>query len=107
MVKEVEENVEGGDEEMDDDLKTKEDWDRVVVQAEADNKYAEEQLKKFLKSPRYLGIIDGAKAQVEEAKEKLSELRSPSDQLQHKLNSRPCGHRTVCHGNAKWIGSDV
>ena len=71
---------------MDDDLKTKQDWDRVVVQAEADIKYAEEQLKKFPKSPRYLGIIDGAKAQVDEAKEQLSELRSPSDQLQHKLN---------------------
>ena len=71
---------------MDDDLKTKEDWERVVVQAEADIKYAEEQLKKFPKSPRYLGIIAGAKTQIDEAKEKLSELRSPSDQLQHKLN---------------------
>lgn len=57
-----------------------------VVQAESDIKYAEVQAKLFPKSPRYLGLIDGAKAQVEEAMGKLSELRSPSDQLQHKLN---------------------
>lgn len=82
----AEDDGEEGDEEMDDDLKTKEDWDRVVVQAEADIKYVEEQLKKFPKSPRYLGIIEGARTQVDEAKEKLREFRSPSDQLQHKLN---------------------
>ena len=55
----AEDDGEEGDEEMDDDLNTKEDWDRVVVQAEADIKYAEEQLKKFHKSPRYLVIIEG------------------------------------------------
>ena len=32
------------------------------------------------------GLIDGAKAQAEEAREKLRGFRSPSDQLRHKLD---------------------
>ena len=34
------------DEEMDDELKTKEDWERVIAEAEADSKHAEGMLKK-------------------------------------------------------------
>ncbi len=46
----------------------------MVAQAEADVKYAADMRNTYLKSPRYLGLIDGAKAQADEAREKLREL---------------------------------
>ena len=70
---------------MDDDLKTKEDWERAIAEAEADCKYAETMLKKYPKSAKYLKKADEAKSEAEEARGRLRELKSPGDQLRHKL----------------------
>ena len=75
-----------GDEEMDDDLKSEEDWKRVIEKAKADDDYATACLKKWPKEPKYVQMAEDAKAQIEAAKQRMGQLRSPSEQLQHKLN---------------------
>ena len=76
------------DEEMDDEFKSKEDWDRVIEKAEADAEHAKAMLKKWPKEQKYLLQAEEAKTQIESAREKIGELRSPSDQLRHAVGRK-------------------
>ena len=80
------EDADSNDEEMDDDLKTEDDWKRVIEKSKANEDYANACLKKWPKEPQYMQMAEAAKAQIEEAKQRMGQLRSPSDQLQQKLN---------------------
>ena len=50
----AEDDDDGPDEEMDDEFKSKEDWERVIAEAEAEGKHAEAMLKKWPKTAKYL-----------------------------------------------------
>ena len=76
------------DEEMDDELKSKEDWERVIEAAEADGEHAKAMLKKWPKQQKYLLQAEEARTQIEEARDKIGELRSPSDQLRHTVGRK-------------------
>ena len=52
----------------------------------AEERHAEAMLKREPKSARWRKKAEDAKAEAEEARGKIRDLRSPSDQLQHKLN---------------------
>ena len=50
---------------MDDEFKSKEDWERVIEKAEADAEHAKTMLKKWPKEPKYLLQAEEAKTQIE------------------------------------------
>ena len=71
------------DEEMDDELKSKEDFERAIEISEADREYAKSMHEKYPKVQKIVLQIEEANAAIEAAREKIGELRSPSDQIRY------------------------
>ena len=80
------EDVDEEDEEMDDEFKSKEQLEDVISQANANEKHATAMLKQWPKSTKFLRQQEEAKAEAENARRLIQDLRSPAEQLQHKLN---------------------
>ena len=73
------------EDEMEDGPDSKEECDRIIEAAEGDRQHALAQSKKYPKEPKYLAEIEEAEGRIEAARQKINELRSPSDQLRYKL----------------------
>ena len=67
-----------------DGQKSKAELDILLAKAEADGKYASQNLKTYPKCPRYLGMQEASKELAEKTRKQLCELQDPVDQLRQK-----------------------